>query len=620
MFERRRKMGVAGVAALAATAMLAAGCGSSGGGGSSTNAVKGGTVTLANIDGAGANMIFNFASGQYYSVTNYEDFMYLMNRPLYVFGGNSNSITVNYNLSPAEAPVYSDGGQTVTINLKGWKWSNGETVDAKDVIFWLNLDEAEKAIFPGYAPGTLPDNVVSYKATGPNQVTIHLNKAYSSYWYTYNQLAEVNPEPQAWDVTSAGAKAGSGGCTTDSAADKWAKCIAVYNFLTAQAKDYSTYATNPLWQVVDGPWRLTQYSSSGNYTFEPNTKYSGPQKPNIDKLVFKAYTDDTAIYTALQTGQLSIGAVPPADLPLKPNLKQVLPTTNPLGANYYLQPDYAFGITYAYMNFNNPSIGAIYKQLYFRQAVQELMDQNTINQTISRGYGYSTVSGVPSEPNSQWVSSDMTENGGQGPYPYNATKAEQLLSSHGWKVVGGVLTCESAGTGASDCGAGITKGEQAKFTMLYTSGILSQQQTVQVFKTDLAKAGIQLSAQGETFNTLLGDTVPCHGKSCSWDYLFLGGWDFNGPGFEPTGEPLFQTGAGSNSGSYSDPTMDQLITETHTNSSLNVFHQYANYTATQLPYLWMPGEYGVIAVNNKVQNVAQNPLAMIFPEYWYVKK
>jgi peptide/nickel transport system substrate-binding protein len=466
----------------------------------------------------------------------------------------------------------------------------------------------------------MPDNVVSYKATGPEQVTLHLNKAYGSYWYTYNQLAEINPFPLSWDTTSLTGAPGSGGCTTDTAADKWAKCVAVFNFLTAQAKDYSTYATSPLWGVVDGPYKLTAYSSSGNYTFVPNPKYSGPQKSNISKLVFKAYTDDTAIYTALQTGQLSIGAIPSADLPLKPNLKQTLPTSNPLGASYYLQPDYAFGITYADLNFANPTVGAIFKQLYFRQALQELVDQNTINQTIGRGYGYSTTSGVPSEPSSQWVSSDMTANGGQGLYPYNATKAEALLTSHGWKVTGGVLTCASAGSGASDCGAGIKSGAQAKFTMLYTSGILAQQQTVQVYKTDLAKAGIQLSADGEQFNSLLPYTSPCTGKACSsWEMLFLGGWDFNGPGFEPTGEPLFQTGAESNAGSYSDPTMDSLINGTHTSSSLSVFHQYANYTASQIPVLFLPDSYGVIAVNNKVKNVAQNPLAMLFPEYWYVK-
>ena len=84
------------------------------------------------------------------------------------------------------------------------------------------------------------------------------------------------------------------------------------------------------------------------------------------------------------------------------------------------------------------------KQLYFRQALMMLDNQAGMNTAVGRGYSFPTTSEVPIEPPSQWVSSDMTENGGQGPYPYNPTKAKALLAAHGWKVVGGVLTCESA--------------------------------------------------------------------------------------------------------------------------------------------------------------------------------
>ena len=171
MFELRRKLRVAGVAGVAATALLAAGCGasstSSGSSSSSTGSVTGAVATLANLNGAGGNCIFQLETTQCYSVTNYEDFEYLMVRPLYMFGGNSNSsITVNYPLSPADAPVYSNGGKTVVINLKGWKWSDGESVDAKDLIFDLNMVEGEKTNDAAYTPGLLPDNLVSYSATG----------------------------------------------------------------------------------------------------------------------------------------------------------------------------------------------------------------------------------------------------------------------------------------------------------------------------------------------------------------------------------------------------------------------------------------------------------------------
>ncbi|MGH3156462.1 MAG: ABC transporter substrate-binding protein [Streptosporangiaceae bacterium] len=625
MFQCRRKLRVAGVAATAAVALLAAGCGTSTSTSSSSSSgakVPGGTITLANISGAGANWIFPFASTAYYSVINYEDFIYLMDRTLYMFGNNGNSVAVNYAQSPADAPSYTNGGKTLTITMKGWKWSNGETVDANDLMFWLNMDEAEYTAFAGYSPGGMPVNIVSYKETSPETVVIQLNKAYSSIWYTYNELAQINPFPMAWDISKTGAAAGSGGCTTDSKAkDNWAKCKAVFNYLTAQSKDSASYAApGSIWQVVDGPWRLSAYNTNGNYTFVPNPRYSGPQKPVISALKFVAYTSDTAIYTALKTGSLSVGPIPAADLAAKP-ISQVLPSVNPLAAaGYYLQPSYAFGISYSYINFNNPVAGPVFKQLYFRKALAYLTDQEGITKSINRGYGYPTSAAVPNQPPSQWVSSDMTANSGAGVYPFNVATAQGILSAHGWAKVGGVLTCQKAGTGAADCGAGIAKGAQAKFSMLYTSGIQAQANEVAVLKSDYAQAGIQLAPDAQTFNTLLGDTIPCHGKSCTWDFLFLGGWDFNGPGFEPTGEPLFQTAAPNNSGGYSDPAMDTLINATHTSNSITVFHNYANYTATQEPSLWLPETYAVEAVTSKLHNVAQNPLAMIYPEYWYFTK
>jgi peptide/nickel transport system substrate-binding protein len=618
MSERRRGIGAAGIAGIAAAALLAAGCSSTASPSTSSSGttVTGAVATLANISGTGANCIFPFQGTQCASVVNGEDFEYLMVRPLYMFGGNSNtSISVDYADSPASAPVYSNGGKTVVINLKGWKWSNGQTVDAQNLIFWLNMLEAEKAIF-GAGPGLLPDNMSSYSATGPDQVTLHLKQAYSSIWFTYNQLATLEPMPLAWDVSKAGGAAGSGGCTTDSAADGWAKCKAVYNFMTAQNKDTSTYATNPLWKIVDGPYKLTSYNIDGNYTFVPNPKYSGPQKATVS-VKFQNYTSDTAVYTGVKTGALSMGAIPSTDL--GPAQKNFLPAVNPVAsAGYSLQAAYSFGIGYADPNFNNPTVGPVFKQLYFRQALQMLDNQKGMDTAVGRGYSYPTPAGVPPEPRSQWVSPDMAENGGQGPYPYDPAKAEALLAAHGWKKVGGVLTCESAGTGASDCGAGIAKGTQAKFSMSYTSGISTQEDDVDILKSGFGEAGIQLSPQGETFDTLLGETSPCKPSqaSCKWDFLYLGGWLFNGPGFEPTGEPLYQTGADNNAGSYSNPTMDSLINATHTSSSLTTFDTYANYTATQLPALWLPWQTAVMAVSNNLHNVTQNPLDMFFPEYW----
>ena len=159
------------------------------------------------------------------------------------------------------------------------------------------------------------------------------------------------------------------------------------------------------------------------------------------------------------------------------------------------------------------------------------------------------------------------ENSGQGPYPFSIAKAKALLTSHGWSEVGGVMTCQDP----SKCGTGITKGQQLKFTFVYSTGHGRGHGDVAGLQVGRqSKAGIDINLVGQTFNTIIGESAPCSpmGPKCNVQVFAFGGWGFDGPGFEPTGEPLFATGAGSNSGNYSDPTMDKLINATHTSNSL----------------------------------------------------
>jgi peptide/nickel transport system substrate-binding protein len=623
---------VAGAAALLAAGIAAcgpsnpagpAGSSSSPSSSSTAAAAAGGTARVALPGGVALNWIWPYAPQANATEYDSEAFRTLMYRPLYMFGDNGPSVAVNYPLSPASAPVYGNGGKTVTITMKGWKWSDGETVDAADVVFWLNMMKAEPAGYSGYVPGLLPDNLASYSASGPDTVVLNLKSAASGIWFTYNQLAEITPMPLAWDVTAAGAKAGSGGCATDTAADKFAKCKAVFAFLAAQAKNAKTYASNPLWGVVDGPWKLSSFSTAASgpvSSFVPNNSYSGSPKPQLAGLTYYAYTDDAAEYAAMKAGQLDVGYVPPRDLPPVSG-KQVLPSASPLGSGYNLAPQYQFGIEYFMINFNNPTLGPAYKQLYVRQAMQELIDQEGMIKSADRGYGYPTSGGVPTLPANPWVPSVQNDNGGQGPYPFSVANATQLLTSHGWKNAGGVMTCQSPGTGATQCGAGVTAGTRLSMSMDYATGIQALQQEVAIVKSDMAQAGIQMTLVPQSFDTIIGKSAPCEpGPKCTWDILDFGGRNFDGPGFEPSGEPLFATGAFPNSGSYSDPQMDKLINLTQTSDSLAAFQSYATYLANQLPFIWMPNAYPVAATTAKIANVAENPLATTLPEYWYFTK
>jgi peptide/nickel transport system substrate-binding protein len=612
----RHKWRLGGVAVVAALALGAAGCGSSSSSPASTAGakVKGGTVTWAELPSTAPNYIFPFMTLAYFSVANSQDFQYQMYRPLYWFGGNNTSPTVDYALSPANAPVYTNGGKTIVINLKGWKWSNGETVDANDVLFWLHMMSAEFPNWAGGTPGGIPQNISSMSATGPNQVTLHLTKPYSSLWYTYNELSQITPMPMAWDVKALGAKPGSGGCTTATAATKYAACKAVYNFLAAQAKNTGSYVSSPIWSISDGPFKLSSFDTAGNVSFVPNPKYSGSPKPTVSVFKEVPFTSDSAEYTALQSGSIDIGYIPTQDLPIRnTSSSSVLPPSNPLGSSYTLAPNYDWGFAYYQINWTNKAMGPVFKQLYARQALEYVSDQSGISKAIYRGYGYANTGPAPAEPaNNPWISSVQKENGGAGPYPFSVSKAKALLTAHGWKEVGGVMTCQTP----AKCGAGVKAGTKFAFELDFSTGQAAFTQETEILKSDASKAGISLDTVGKTFNTVIGEALP---TNPTWQGAMYGLWIYS-PDYEPTGETLFATGAGSNAGAYSNAEMDRLISATETSSSIATYHAFANYAALQLPFIYEPLTYGIQAVSSKLHNVAFNPLQTVLPEYYYFTK
>ncbi|HUJ54572.1 MAG TPA: ABC transporter substrate-binding protein [Gaiellaceae bacterium] len=635
-WTRQGRHAVAASAVVAVLALAACGGGSSAGGttGATGQATSGGTVYFAEGAQAAPNYIFPFAALQYFSTTNLNQFQMLMYRPLYWFGKGATP-DLNLPLSLANAPKYSDGGKTITVTMKPYKWSNGETVTAQDVVFWMNMMKVEKLNWAGYAAGTIPDDLASVTASG-NTVTFTLNTNANSNWYTYNELSQITPMPMAWDISAAGQKSGSEACGTASFQDVTVtstsstvtpvsaaakSCAAVYTYLTGQAKKLSSYATSPLWAVVDGPWKLTHFDTSGNVTMVPNPKYSGPVKPKLAKFVELPFTSDSAEFNALAAGKVDVGYVPPQDISsnatttgtcgIKPG------ANNPRLANYNIVAGSTWQINYFPENFNSTgnggNAGKIFDQLYFRQAFQMLVNQPVYIQHIFKGYGVPTYGPVPVCPQNSFASSELSLG---NPYAYNPTKAKALLKANGWTVKpGGTDTCNDA----SKCG--VPAGTPLDLDLQYVSGSVSEDQLMQAEKSSWAQAGIHVNMTTGTFDTVLGNAVPCGSSSsnCSWQMAnWGGGWIF-APDYYPSGEDLFQTGAGSNSGSYSDKTMDSLIdATTKGNSSLS---QYEVYGAKQLPVIWQPIGLTATEINKKLAGVTPlNPLTNINPETWYFTK
>jgi len=613
--SKRRAVAFIGTAAVAA--MVLASCGSSTSSTPSSSNVKvaGGTAYFAEGAGANPNYIFPMDSSSYFSVSNIDQFQYLMYRPLYWYGDGTKA-QIDYSLSIGNKPVFSNGGKTVTVTLKNYKWSNGESVDASDVIFWMNVLKAALANnasdWGGYVPGAFPDNVVSYTAPNSHTVVFQLNKAYNPTWFTYNELSQITPLPMAWDRTSLTAPAPTS-TTANVPSDTPSGALAVYNFLNTQSTSLATYATSPIWSVVDGPWKLQSFTTEGKAVFVPNPSYSGPVKPTLSKFVELPFTSDTAEFDVVASGNgaITYGYLPITDLPQLSRVE---------GDGYVMKPWIDLGFNYFVENYNNPTYGPLFKQLYFRQAFQHLVDQPAYIKDFDKGYAVPSYSPVPQEPTNPFIDAQSKTN----PYPYSLSAAKNLLESHGWKVVNGVMTCEKPGSTATECGTGVPMGQTLTFNLQYASGATALTEQMQALASAAKQDDITINLSQASFDTVIGNAAPCTPSqaSCKWQMEnWGGGWEYS-PDNEPTGGELFSVGAGSNFGSYDSSEMNKLISATHTSSNTTAaMDAYQNYAVTQLPVIYQPAaDYALSLIAKNLHGVVQGPYLDLNPEDWYFTK
>ena len=597
----------AGVAALA---LVAGACSSSHSAASGGTPLKGGTAVMAEPPAQTPNYIFPFMDPSVSTNQNLFDFTYLMYRPLYWFGLGSQPV-VNPSLSLGFTPTFN--GRTVTIKLKHYMWSNGTPVTAQDVTFWINMMRAVPQDWFGSVPGGFPTNISDVKVVSPTELTMTMNQAFSPTWFVYNNLSQITPMPAAWDRTASGPS----NCDTTVS-----DCAAVYSYLAGQAKDLNSYATSPIWGIVDGPWKLSAFNADGHVTFVPNKSYSGPVKPKLSAFQEVPFTTDSAEYNVLQAAssstKIDVGYIPAANLPAKPAGTSI--GSNPLSSKgYTLAPLYAWGIGFYVMNFQSTTgNGPIIRQLYFRQAMAYLMDQQGIISGPMRGYGTVTVGPVGSTP----ITTFLSPMGKQGdPFPFSIAKAKALLTSHGWKVVpGGATTCVDP----AKCGPGIAKGKTMTFNFPYASGLGWLTSTMADLQSNAAQVGIKLNVQPQPINqvtSVAAANCVAVKVSCNWDMADFEGFTFS-PDYLPTGDVLYKTGATSNYGAYSDAKNDAMIEKTLLSANLSDIYTWQNYLATQLPFEWQPfPAYQLTEVANSLKGVIpQSATLALNPENWYFVK
>ena len=277
---RTKYIGGLALAVASVTALAACSSSSSSSSGSATNTTttpgavsQPGSITYALAPGAVPNWILPMPTSSTNSVYNVFNFEWQSWPPMY-YAPSGSTPTVDPTLSVANPPVWSNGDKTFSITLKSWKWNNGQTISSKDVQFTFDMIKAAVKASPAnwaaYVPGYFPDIITSTSTPDASTIVVNLSKAVNPTWLEYDILGGVPIMPaSAWSKDSAS------GPTLDYTNP--ANAAKIFAFLTAASKSVSTYATNPLWQTVYGPYKISSFNdTTGAIKMVPNNTYSGP--------------------------------------------------------------------------------------------------------------------------------------------------------------------------------------------------------------------------------------------------------------------------------------------------------------------------------------------------------
>ncbi len=490
----------------------------------------------------------------------------------------NNNYSINWKSSIADKVTYNKTGTVyhVFMNPK-WTWSNGQHVTSRDVVFtWQVIKAASASNAPtpwpyvGAGTGDIPTGVQSVVENSSYEFTVTLKNPTSPQWFIYNGLIQLVPMPAAvWDI---------------------------HKNIEKEIKYLGSEAMNPQFvSVVDGPFKLGKVIPDQLWTLVPNTAYAG-HKSIVKKIILDYEASSTSAFTAMKTGTVSIDDLDPSEWSARGSLTS---------QGDVITPEYTFGYYDTALNmFPGSPDRKIFSQLYVRQAMQMGLNNEAINKAVYHGFAPPIDGPLPSVPMTKFYDTALNTN----PYPFNPARGKKLLEDHGWHIVDKVMTKGS---------------EQMKFTLLYPSGTVSETDTAELMQQEWAEEGIDVSLRPMPFGQLMSDASSTNAKG--WSMATGFGWDYDGPGFYPSGGGLFGTNAPSGFG-YSNKEEDALIAATHLPSAnaaatTKTFDAYEKFTALHLPVLWQNNQAALVAHAPDIHgSVKYDDSATGIPpmQYWWV--
>jgi peptide/nickel transport system substrate-binding protein len=314
-----------------------------------------------------------------------------------------------------------------------------------------------------------------------------------------------------------------------------------------------------------GPFEFVEWVKGDHLTLQRNPNYwaksaSGASLPYLDKLVYHPITNESVMYTNLETGTIQAAdVIGPTDV--------AAAKTN--SALIYKQIP---ALSFFGIELNTQA--APFNNVHARRAVSWGVNRQEIVNSVLHGVGVPAQG--PISPSSWAYSASIA------PYSYNTANAKSELQQ-----------------------AGLTS---LTFTLIIPSGSPATTQEAQFLQSELQGAGITMNIKQETFSSLLSDSA-AHNYQAA-----LLGWSGRP---DPDGNMYswFHTGGGFNDMQYSNPQVDSLLEAARASNDQTQratdYQQAETQILQDAPYVFINHGVSIQATTKNVQNFTVLPTGIL---------
>lgn len=437
----------------------------------------------------------------------------------------------------------------VIINFKlrdGIKWHDGVDFTADDVVFtWQKIMDPSLMI-TGRAYFTLIDSV---EKITPHQVRVTYKEHFAP------------------------------------AVASWTRSILPKHLLQDQDLKTAEFNRAP---VGTGPYRFVEWRPDERIVLEANEDYF-EGKPYISRYIFLIVPDKSIQMVKLMSQEIDF-------MSLTPDQFDKTASTEEFKSRFH-RFNYQANRSYTYVGYNHDS--PLFNDKMVRRAMTHAIDRNLLIKSVLRGYGH-IVSG--SFPKASWACDPEIK-----PWPYDPSKAKELLDNAGWK--------DTDGDGIRDK---IINGEKTPFSFRLTTnnGHETRLLTSRLISQQLSEVGVEAKVELMEWGRFMDEL-----DYRDFEAIVLG-WSL---GMDPDQHGIWhssqvpdkkQNKPGNNFINFAKPEIDELIesgrTTLNREKRTQIYRKLHSILHDEQPYTFLYAPNSLVAIHNRFHGIKVEPIGL-----WY---